>query len=154
MDEPPLEDIAGNTVYRLLYLRPFDSPIAVTLTQSGSSLRLRATLMSLPRGTPGIATVLDHQNRALTTDEWAKFEQLLAQSRFWTMPSWPPPRITPEGLTIVTFDASEWIFEARTARARHTVATEFPGLEPGNAEFEATLLYLLSLSGLQIENIY
>ena len=154
MEEPPIENISGNSVYRLLYLRSFHSPIAVTLTQASSSRRLRATLMSPPQDEPGIATVLDHRNRVLTTDEWAKFEQLLVKSKFWTMQSWPPPRFTPEGHRIVTFDGSEWMFEARTPRASHTVATKFPGLDPGNDDFKAMLLYLLSLSGLQIEEVY
>jgi len=154
MEEPPIENISGNSVYRLLYLRSFHSPIAVTLTQAGSSLRLRATQMSLPQGAPGVATVLEQQDRALTPDEWAKFEQLLAKSQFWTMQTWPSPRFTPDGFRIVTWDGSDWMFEARTAKASHTVATQFPGLEPGNADFKAALLYLLSLSGLQIEPIY
>jgi hypothetical protein len=67
------------------------------------------------------------------------------------MPSWPPPRVTPDGLASTRFDGAVWFIEIRRGGTIHRVATQYP---EEHEAFRKALVHLLELSQLDIDPIY
>lgn len=102
MHEPSLwaATARGQTVYRFLWLRTFDKPIAVRVSLVGDHAHLVATRLSGAGGyAPG--TIETQRERDLPLSDIAKVEAALDAAQFDKL----PPR------TLGSLDGAQWIIE-------------------------------------------
>ena len=100
-------------VFRFLWLRSFDKPIAIRIEKSKLKAKLRVVRLSGAGGyDPGR---LEYDKTiAITSEQWGRFLKLLAKASFWDTPT--DERPDPQGL-----DGSQWILEGLTKGKYHVV---------------------------------
>ena len=151
MDEPsllPLQRQLFSHAYRFLWLRSFDDPIAVRVElRPDRTARLVAKV--LRRSDEGVRVVTADVRRP----EVEALLHLLAQTRFWALPTHAPEIDPGSGMMAIKFDGSNWILEG-TWGGRYHVVDRWSG--DMSAGYRAACLAMLDLSGVQIrpEEIY
>lgn len=131
---------ADTEVYRFLWLRSFDHPIAVTIIRERHSLSLVSKELDGAGGyEPG--KMLRTDNLWLTEEQWCTFRQKLERAGFWIMPARERDDIGNDG--------SQWILEGVSDGRYHAVDR----WSPRNGDYRAACLYLLGLSGRNLDNI-
>ena len=141
MREKSLLDFAdGDTeVYRFLWLRTFDHPVALTVIREGHSLSLISKELDGAGGyEPG--NMLRTDNIWLTEDQWCTFRQKLERAGFWTMPGREPDDLGNDG--------AQWILEGVNDGRYHVVDR----WSPRSGDYRAACLYLIELSGRSVDN--
>lgn len=139
MGEPRLEASSDGTIrLRFLWLRTFHPGIAVRVEHTSRDTRLIAVELDGAGGYEpgGVARRLE---RSLSRAEWEALEQVIANSRFWTL---PPSQ------QVIAVDGAEWIVEVAEPGRYHVVKRWSGG------ELELLGRHLLELSGLEPDPIY
>jgi hypothetical protein len=149
MGEPGLSrDGREAEVYRFLFLPCFYRPISVRVTRTAPSATLRAVQLNGMGGYKPGKVVFDKTTR-LTEAQSESLRTLLEKSRFWSMKTnvqWANANF---GNFVGNLDSDHWIVEGVKDGKYHVVDREEP-----EGDFEALCLYLLELSGLDLEAPY
>jgi hypothetical protein len=152
MGEPSLLGHSRNgreaEVYRFLLLPCFYRPISVRVTRTGPTASLRAVQLDVMGGyEPG--KVVFNKTTRLIEAQWKSLRTLLERSLFWSMKTnvlWANANF---GNFVGNLDSDHWIVEGVKDGKYHVVDREEP-----EGDFEALCLYLLELSGLDLEAPY
>ena len=140
MDEKSLLKVSdGNTeIYRFLWLRSFHHPIFIRVERKQNKIKIFAKELDGAGGyEPG--KTLKTYNRSLTADEWRKFLSLLENSNYWNLPTKKD----------IGRDGAEWILEGVKDNRYHVVDR----WSPEKGEYREACIYLLGLSGLDIDKL-
>ena len=147
MGEPRLSGTrsADDEVYRFLWLRSFDCPIAVRAERRTSGGTLTATALERQRGfDPG--PIVFQKERAIAAVQWEELRSAVDAACFWTLDShseW-------EGL-----DGARWVLEGVRAEHYHVAHRWSPRADVDGA-LRAACLWLLDVAriGLYAEPVY
>ena len=141
MHEKSLLDVAGENieVYRFLWLRTFHHPIFVRIERRQSEVKLFTKELDGAGGyEPG--RILRIDERTLTEAEWCEFLRLLDKADYWKMPTQNE---------VLGCDGAEWILEGLKENRYHAVDR----WTPQTGEFRAVCIYLLKLSGVDVDKL-
>ncbi|MHC5539619.1 hypothetical protein ACYOEI_15485 [Singulisphaera rosea] len=137
--EPTLASVASSdhrtTAYQLIWLPTFNHPVCVRIRRTGDIIRLRAVVLDGRGGYDFGKAVID-RNLTLTIDQWNTFEQIVAESDFWNLP-------TREVLNGGMDDGDELTIEGVKARKYHRVDRIMP--DPSYTELCRLMLELTGL---------
>lgn len=126
--------------YRFIWLRTFHHPIVVSVTRQGFIFKLVSQETDGVGGyEPGKPFRTD--KKAISKEEWCRFNDLLNGATFWSMPSVEED----DGGN----DGSQWILEG-VRGARYHVVDRWT---PTEGTFRNACLYLLVLSGRDVEKM-
>ena len=138
MDEPSLiadRDLEGE-VYRFLWLRTFDHPVAVRIERSSDVVTLTVVVMSGAGGyEPG--SILSKKTKIIEGDRWCVFQKKLETADYWTLGV--DKRLGNDG--------AQWVLEGVRAGRYHMVDR----WSPEEPNFRDACLYLLELSDIDPE---
>jgi hypothetical protein len=126
---------SGAEVYRFLWVRSKDDPIAVRFERRGTVYSVAAKELA------GAALVRD-DSRQVTVAEWREFMRLLDAADFWSLPV-EAARTGPEG--------ARWVLEGARAQGYHVVDLWSPEAEGQRKAYRAACLYLVKLGGFEVE---
>jgi hypothetical protein len=141
MNEKSLLDApAGQEVYRFLWLRTFHHPISVRVERSQNEIKLFTKEVN---GAGGYEPreVLRDESRKLDQTEWCEFLKLLRQADYWNLPT--------DGDDDLGNDGAQWILEGIKENRYHVVDR----WSPTKSEYREACLYLLRLSGVEIDKL-
>jgi hypothetical protein len=141
-EEPSLArgDPTSTEVYRLVWLRSFEHPVAVRLEHTQSGGRMITKVLGGAGGyAPG--KIIDQHERNLSEEEWLEVIRLVKRAGFWGLPT----RDQRLGL-----DGAEWILEGAAARSVHVVDRWSPEV----GDYREACLFLLRLSGVNLSPLY
>ncbi len=135
MQEAPLFCGASpdSEVYRFLWLRTFDEPVAVRVYRRGRDHGLEAVILD-GRGGYEPGNIKKRIAKVLSQAEWQRVVRELDRVRFWQM------RTTTDDM--IGIDGTEWIMEGRRA-GRYHVASRW-----GGYALERTGILFLELAGV------
>lgn len=144
MEEPPLTDKRNVETYRFVWLRAFHPPVAVRLWQTGNQSYMSTKQLSdvgVPINGEAIfpKTLAVNETQSMTNEEWARFQDLLKQAGFWSMPT---TDATPIGL-----DGSGWLLEGEKQDQYHMVHRQ----SPEQGAYRELCIYLLRVSRVKID---
>jgi hypothetical protein len=140
MREPVFCPEGGSERYRFLWLRTFHRPIAVRVEQRGDEFRVVAKELDGAGGYEPGKMVRD-TSFSLPRSQWAEFRRLLADAKFWQVPThWAPE----EG--VVGLDGAQWILEGVAGDDYHVVDRWTPDQDLRDAAFRRAAIFLLSIS--------
>ena len=141
MDETSLLDVSdGETeIYRFLWLRSFDHPVFVRVERRRSQINLFTKELS-GAGGYGPGKVSRNYSRNLDRTEWCEFLKLLRQADYWSLPT---------RKRVLSNDGAQWILEGVRENRYHIVDR----FSPEAGEFREACLYLLRLSGVEIDKL-
>jgi hypothetical protein len=152
MSEPSLLGLSRNgreaEAYRFLLLPCFYRPISVRVTRTGPTATLRAVQLDGMGGYEPGKIVFDKTTQ-LTQAQWESLRSRLEKSRFWSMKTGVELANPNFGNFVGNLDSDHWIVEGVKDGKYHVVDREEP-----EKDFEALGLYLLELSGLDLEAPY
>jgi hypothetical protein len=137
MGEKSLLDVSGGEtteIYRFLWLRSFDRPVFVRVERRGNQIKLFTKELSGPQ------KASRDYSRNLDRTEWCELLKLLRQADYWNLPTSEP---------INGVDGAEWILEGVRENHYHVVDR----WSPRTGEFREACLYLLRLSGVEIDKL-
>jgi len=118
LKEPVLYNYTGNKeVYRFTWLRTFNHPISIRLEKEDSAITL-IVKESNGRSGYGPGTIILDTVISLTNVQWMGFEQKIATTDFWNLPT----RDTAEA----GLDGAEWILESLKEGKYHIVVRWSP----------------------------
>lgn len=137
MREPSLSCNPGQDVYRFLWLRTFQHPIAVRITRSRQTAQLDFVELS-GRGGYEPGTVLRRVEKQIPVASLKRLDEALARADFWALPVNSP--------NDVGFDGSRWVIEGRRANTYHVVDR----FTPRDGPFKALGLLFLQLAGIDV----
>lgn len=149
MKEPSLWEMSKDKqaqVYRFLYLRTFDHPIAVRaeLNKDGNGILVTKILSGQGGYEPG--RLIKNSRRKLSKLEVENLLGLFADQEFWSTPGYP--RQPPE---IVGLDGAEWITEGVKDSKYHVVTRWSPEYGRERAFGHLFLFVLAKLKLLYME---
>ncbi len=129
-------------VYRFLWLRSFDRPIAVRVEKasSGAMLVMRETDGA---GGYGAGKIIDTRRIALTQEEWCVFSRLIEKADFWNQPL----ELDGDG----GHDGAQWILEG-VRENRYNVVDRWSPVD-GESAIRDACIYLLQLSRIDIDKL-
>lgn len=126
-------------VYRFLWLRSFHHPIFVRVQRKNGKIMLFSKEMNGAGGyKPGESIRFEYKN--LNDEQWCNFESLLEKANYWKMPT----NHKDSGN-----DGAQWILEGVKDNRYHIVDR----WTPENGEFRDACLYLLKLSGIEVDEL-
>jgi hypothetical protein len=130
----------NHEVYRFLWLRTFDHPVAVRIERDGRhSFRVVSEELT-GEGGYGAGKILRKDNLTISKEQWCEFINLLEQAHFWTEPS----SNDRGGL-----DGAQWVLEGVKSNRYHIVDR----WSPENGKFRDACIHLLKLSGRDIDKL-
>ncbi len=142
MQEPSLVSPGDfdKEVYRFLWLRTFNRPIAVRVERSFERANLIVTELSGAGGyEPG--NVLRRETISITDKSWCDFIAMLEVSRFWELGG---PNMDEQGL-----DGASWILEGVREGRYHLVER----WSPQDGDYRKYCIFLLRISGFYVEKL-
>ena len=127
--------------YRFLWLRSFHHPIFVRIERNQDKYNLVAKEFDGKADIkPG--KLLQTDEKTISKEEWCEFIELLEKSDFWNM--------KPRGFDLINGnDGAQWILEG--AKENRYYAAD--AWSPRNGEFREVCIFLLKLSGRNIDEI-
>ncbi|MEQ1606961.1 MAG: hypothetical protein ABL999_19015 [Pyrinomonadaceae bacterium] len=136
MDEPSLiadRDLESE-VYRFLWLRTFDHPMAIRIVRSSDVVTLTVVEMTGAGGyEPG--SILLKKTKIIEGDHWCVFQKKLETADYWNLGA--DKRLSGN-------DGAQWVLEGVRAGRYHMVDR----WSPEETNFRDACLYLLELSGV------
>ncbi len=143
LGEPPIHSMGRNvTAYRFLWLRTFDSPIAIRAETQNSRTVLSSKQADGEAGFETGRIVVDTW-RELADAEWSQIVAMIGEIGFWNLPA--------ENLEAVGLDGAEWVIEGIDAGRYHVCHRWSDVAAESIAKFG---LLLLELSGISVDEIY
>ena len=141
MDEPSLWIITENSdkeIYRLLWLRTFDSPVVIRLEIDRNSVKL---FVKRTNGLGGYnaGSLINDLKYEISRDSLNDFYDLLRNSKYWKLPT---------NKLVLGTDGAQWIIEGIKNGKYHLVDRY------GGDEIRKLGLFLISISKLDYGNIY
>ena len=124
-------------IYRFVWLRTFDEPIIIRLDRKNNIYKITWKIFEGKAGY-GIEGVKMHNKRALTSEEWFKFIDLLNSSTFGKK-SFSRNIMPPE-------DGSEWLLE----RINKKVYCAASANSPSKGPFYSACMYLIELTNITL----
>jgi hypothetical protein len=151
MDEPALSKIEiAEEVYRLLWLRTFDHPIAVRVQSHGDEFLLWSKQLDGRGGyEPGKLVV--NTTKSITTVESTNLVRHIERASFWTLERLELERVD-VGLQEIHLDGTMWVLEGVKNGKYHYVDRCSPlsgKFRNSHIKFYDCCLYLLELSGME-----
>ncbi|HEX8736177.1 MAG TPA: hypothetical protein VF721_12690 [Pyrinomonadaceae bacterium] len=136
MGEKSLLDASdgGAEIYRFFWLRSFDRPIFMRVERRGNRIKLFTKELSAPQ------TVSRNYSRNLDRTEWCEFLKLLRQADYWNLPT---------SQRVDGVDGAQWLLEGVRENRYHLVDR----WTPQTGEFREACIYLLRLSGVEIDKL-
>jgi hypothetical protein len=140
MNESSLLQLGNSSNFnlRFLWLRSFHPPVAISVQQTGDKYSLTVKQLSKSNGKE-LDTLVVSRTRILTNDEWSTFRNLFEDICFWNIPSYSPEPLSEDG--------AWWVLEVVWEGRYHVVNRQ----SPENGPYREACLYLLKLSGLEID---
>ncbi|WP_299890930.1 hypothetical protein [uncultured Lacinutrix sp.] len=129
-----------NAIFRFTWLRSFDEPIVIRITETEQKYHLNWKKLKLNENHKPIEIILD-ESKSITKNEWESFNELVRKADFWNM------RL---GRYSIDTDGSEWILEGVNSENYRVVSVFYP--EKG--DFYNACNYLISLTNLKISEKY
>jgi hypothetical protein len=150
--EPSLSELAqkdpGAEVYRFLYLRTFDNPIAIRLIVTPAGGRLISKKTSGMGGFEPGHLILSRESK-LTKESTEWFLEDLKGVDFWNIPAIK----NPEGNTVI-LDGAQWIIEGVKQGRYHFIDRTSPeGIDPAH-NLGVALLINLARFRLLYQQVY
>jgi hypothetical protein len=167
MNEPSIAERAekqekdsSDEMFRFLWLRTFDHPVAIRLEKTKDKFRLIAKELDGQGGyKPG--KIIHDVTRELKKEEWEEINKFLNDCDFWNMPTKESrEKVLENGTTErwVMYDGAQWIVEGMKGPKYHLVDRQSPNDDKQRklGKYRELGLFLIKLSGLDIEenNIY
>ncbi|MDH5680069.1 MAG: hypothetical protein OEZ36_00660 [Spirochaetota bacterium] len=143
MNEPVLYKIKlleNSEVFRFLWFRSFNRPVAIRVSKSDQSITLIAKVLS-GAGAYRTRKLINTVIKTLKEKDWRDIQALVKASKFWSMRT-----VTYE----IGFDGAHWILEGRNPKEYHVVMR----WSPRDKHFAKLCLHLLKLSGLNEKPVY
>jgi hypothetical protein len=106
-------------IYRFLWLRSFDEPIAVRLIVTDRGGRLVSKMTSGRAGSDLGHLILDRQSPL--SKQVPMFLDAIQELKFWDLPSRAPQVIGPDGSIKIGVDGAQWIIEGVKQGRYHVV---------------------------------
>jgi hypothetical protein len=150
MHEPPLSSVefAEAEVYRFLWLRAFDCPMAVRVQKRDGEFLLCLKQLDGKGGyEPGKLVV--NATRPITAIEWTNLTKYIGRASFWTLAELELERVSVV-LQEVHIDGTMWMLEGMKNEQYHYVDRCSPtpdNVRGSHAKFYKCCIYLLELSG-------
>jgi len=139
LKEPTLYNLLPQKVFRFLWLRTFDNPIAIRIENENNKITLYWKMCDGKGGyEPGEITV--NERKQIPIAEWIKIEEKINSIDFWNR----PPTIN----DFFGTDGSQWILEGKKSDKYHFL-DRWNGMEVSEICMD-----LLKLTDLKIEEIY
>ncbi len=134
MQEPSLLDSveSDREIYRFLWLRTFDPPMAIRVEHTITETKLVFTEMS-GRGGYSPGAIVRHEERSLPDSQWCSFIMRMDQAGFWKLGE------DKEG---GAQDGAQWIVEGMKEGRYHLVDRQ----SPSNGYYRDACLYLLEIA--------
>ncbi len=142
MSEPPLQNIIGES-YRFLYIPTFTEPVAVRASCNKNHCVVTAKKLN-GQGGYGPGALAREISRDLTQQEWRHFQELVAESQFWSISK----EIYQLGLG--PMDASLWVLEG-SRLDQHRVWIDWSMNQGDDPGLRRMCLKLLEISRLDLE---
>jgi len=128
-------------IYRFTYFRSFHNPIVIRIEMENNICKIYYKVWDIYKDSfPGVIIIDD--NKEININDWSKFQQFIKASNFWNRKDYGRP--------IMGIDGSEWIMEGVNPE-EYKVITEW---SPRIGNFRDACLFLLSLTDLEIKNLY
>lgn len=140
MAEPSLSCATSGRVYRFLWLRSFDHPIAVRVVTGATPSIVAVELSGAGGYDPG--KIKRRIRRTLAKEEFDRLEAAVSAAELPTLPAFDD--------SSVSVDGAEWIVEIAD-HGRYNVVSR---TSPGAGTFRQLGLAFLAISGLQTEPLY
>ena len=136
MKEPSLLDPVDDDkeIYRFLWLRSFDHPMAVRIERSLTDTKLIFTETSGDRDREP-ETIIRHEEKSIDDSQWCRFLTLMDQAGYWNLG---------EDREGGAQDGAQWIVEGVREGRYHLVDRQ----SPEGGEYRAACLYLLEIAGV------
>jgi hypothetical protein len=130
--------------YRFLWLRSFDNPVAVRISDAGSQCVLVAKQLD---GWGGYAPgrLSKRVARTLSLEDCASFKRLIAALGFWQ-----PQPADPRDVDTVQVDGARWVLEGQRNADYHLWDVWSPSESGPRASFRRLCLEMIRLSGLTL----
>jgi hypothetical protein len=110
LQKPPVE------VYRFLYLRSFDHPIAVRLSIAADGTGALTSKETNGAGGYEPGSLIRNRTVKLSEKRVESFREKVEELGFWKLPTWPEPDEKTVGV-----DGAQWILEAAEGGRYHVV---------------------------------
>jgi hypothetical protein len=141
MHEPSLSEASKDNsliAYRFLWLRTFDSPIAIRLTTRVDGTGTLTGKMTNGKGGYAAGNLTLNDTHELTKAQVAEFLGLLRKAAFWSAPS----EDGPEGN-----DGAQWILEG-VENGRYHIVDRW---SPEKSDFEQLCLFMMEQSKIRMK---
>ena len=147
-------DNKGIQVYRFLWLRSFDHPVAVRVQkEQDGNVRLFTKVLD---GHDGGGKLIVEKTKLITNEEWLGLLKRIRDSEFWAIATneqnW---YYTEDGMIAgwSTKDGAEWVMEGSVGDNYHVVARQSPndGEYRKSGKYRDLCLYILTLSDLDLD---
>lgn len=135
-------------VYRFLWLRTFDQPVAIRLQTAGGVRTLFVKQLNGAGGyDPGVLVV--NRTIEIGAEDWDRFLRLLVEADYWRRPT--------ADRSVDGLDGARWVLEAVKDGRYHIVDRWSPdqaSSSRADLRFRDACLFLLELSGLENQPSY
>jgi hypothetical protein len=153
MKEPKIyQDKSNNEVYRFLWIRSFDDPIAIRLEKNNDQIILFWRSCKLTDHQDQASPIVVSRHRKIDNQTWLKFLSLLNDIDFFTMSSMPVEnKVTDDEYPEVTvdyLDGADWILEGKKGENYHVVTRNSPDKE---SKYFKCCDFLINMTDLKIE---
>jgi hypothetical protein len=157
LEEPSLYEISQKNdfqCYRFLWLRSFHEPVSFRITVNKNNEAVLNVKMANGAGGYKPGDIKENFEINLNSEQVIKFLDKVSTANFWDLipDENPIEMINEKGEVeiLVTADGAEWVYEGIKDKTYHIVTRR----SPDAGDYRNIGLYLIMLSGLNIENVY
>lgn len=142
MKEPVLSRLKDREreVYRFLWLRTFDQPIAIRLARCRNECIVEVKELDGKSGFE-VGTLSRSTSDTVSFRKWKRFVSLLETADFWELP------LDKLGLVV---DGAMWILEGYRSKRYQVVNRHCPQVDGPDTAFRRACLHLVRLAGVEV----